>query len=161
MSQVSIDRLRELLDYNPDTGVFTWKVDRGNARAGATAGWLEENGYRRTIVFGKKVKMHRLAWAIAHGEWPEFDIDHVNGIRDDNRISNLRLATRAQNGQNLKRALSNSSHGFLGVKKNGNRWNASINIDRQYIYLGCFRTPELAHQEYLKAKRQIHKFCTI
>ena len=161
-STVSVGRVKELLDYNPETGVFTWKVDNlGNARKNQSAGWLEPNGYSRIGVDKSKLKAHRLAWAMVHGAWPEGDIDHINGIRNDNRIVNLRLATRSQNAQNLKKAMSNSSHGFLGVKKNGNRWNASINLDGEYIYLGCFKTPEIAHSAYLKAKRDIHEFCTI
>jgi len=160
-STVTLERVKELLNYDPETGLFTWLERRGRCRTGDVAGWLEKNGYRRIIVVGKKFKSHRLAWAMFYGTFPELEIDHINGVRDDNRIANLRLATRSQNAQNLKRALSNSSHGFLGVKKNGNRWNASINIDGQYIYLGCFKTPEKAHQEYIEAKRCLHEFCTI
>ncbi len=161
-STVTVERVKELLDYDPETGVFTWKVDRGpKARKGDTAGWLEKSGYLNIRLGKKNYRAHRVAWAVFTGGWPELDIDHINGVRIDNRIANLRLATRSQNAQNLKKAMSNNKHGFLGVKKNGNRWNASINIDKQYIYLGCFKTPERAHQEYLEAKRSLHEFCTI
>ena len=160
-STVSVERVKELLDYNPETGVFTSRDSRGRGVAGSKAGWVEEAGYRKISLGGKKVKAHRLAWFVSFGQWPTTDVDHINGIRDDNRISNLRLATRSQNAQNLKKAMSNSRHGFLGVKKNGNRWNASINLEGEYIYLGCFKTPEIAHSAYLKAKRGIHEFCTI
>lgn len=161
-STVTVERVKELLAYDPETGVFTWRVYRGpKARKGDAAGWLEKDGYLRIGFSNKNFKAHRVAWAITHGEWPEFDIDHINGIRDDNRISNLRLATRSQNAQNLRGPTSLNKTGFLGVRKNGNRWNAVITIDKQYIYLGCFKTPERAHQEYIEAKRVLHEFCTI
>lgn len=160
-STVTVERVKELLDYDPETGIFTWIAKRGRGAAGGVAGWVETTGYRRILVAGKKFKEHRLAWAMVHGEFPNSDIDHINGIRDDNRIVNLRLATRSQNAQNLRGPTSLNKTGFLGVRKNGNRWNAVITIDKQYIYLGCFKTPERAHQEYIEAKRVLHEFCTI
>ena len=161
-STVSIERVKELLSYDPETGVFTWKIDRCHkARKGAAAGSLSESGYLEIRIGKRNFRAHRMAWAVVQGAWPTMQIDHINGVRNDNRIANLRLATRSQNAQNLRKAMSNSSHGFLGVKKNGNRWNASINLEGEYIYLGCFKTPEIAHSAYLKAKRDIHEFCTI
>ena len=160
-STVSVERVKELLDYNPETGVFTWRQNRGRGRVGEVAGWVEREGYRRILVAGKKFKEHRLAWAVVYGEWPDAQVDHINGVRTDNRITNLRLATRSQNAQNLRGPTSLNKHGFLGVRKNGNRWNAVINVDKQHVYLGCFKTPELAHTAYLTAKRDLHEFCTI
>lgn len=160
-STASVDRIKELLSYDTKTGSLTWKSGTGTRWAGCVAGSIEVDGYRRIIIDGRRFRAHRLVWALLNGAWPESDIDHVNGDRDDNRISNLRLATRSQNCQNLRAPLSNNKHGFLGVRKNGNRWNAVITINGRFIYLGCFKTPELAHEEYLKAKRHVHEFCTI
>ena len=160
-STVTIERVKELLAYDPDIGVFTWRQTRGRGYAGAVAGWVEKEGYRRILVDGRKFKEHRLAWAMVYGEFPAEDLDHINGVRSDNRIANLRLATRSQNAQNLRGPTSINRTGFLGVRKNGNRWNAVITLNKITTYLGCFKTPEAAHQEYLKAKRHMHKFCTI
>jgi len=160
-STVTIERIREALSYNKETGIITWGEDSGTRLAGRMAGSIDTSGYRRIVVDGKRFRAHRLVWAMSYGRWPGLHIDHINGVRDDNRISNLRLATFGQNSQNIRAPLSSNKHGFLGVKNNKGRWVATISIDRNFMYLGSFATPELAHEEYLKAKRHVHKFCTI
>ena len=160
-STVSIERINQLLSYNPDTRVITWKEGIGMRWAGCVAGEVNEAGYRLVTINGKRLRAHRIAWAIVNGKWPTLHLDHINGIRDDNRISNLRLVTSGQNSQNIRSPLSSNKHGFLGVKNNKGRWVATISVNRKFMYLGSFATPEIAHEEYLKAKRQVHKFCTI
>ncbi|MFY7913560.1 MAG: HNH endonuclease [Rubrivivax sp.] len=99
---------------------------------------------------------HHIAWAIHHGTWPTFEIDHINGNRSDNRILNLRELPDNQNSQNLRHAKKNSHLGVLGVSQLGNRYVARITVDRQQQYLGLFATSAEAHQAYVAAKRIHH-----
>jgi len=96
-----------------------------------------------------------------YGELPPKYIDHINGVRDDNRITNLRAVTAAGNAENRRRAQKNTASGFLGVARNGNNWQAYIRVNKKPTYLGTFKTPEEAHQAYLAAKRKLHATCTL
>src|SRR5687768_770720 len=109
---LTAEKLRELMDYNPDTGVFLYRKRRGRRSAGLEAGSIVK-GYR-LISLGKQYSAHRLAWLYVYGEWPAGDLDHINCVRDDNRIANLREATDSQNNANRTLAPKNSS-GFKGV----------------------------------------------
>ncbi len=149
-------QLRDQLNYNPATGLFIWRVTKLGAKKGTVAGFRTWNGYWMLCLFRQKVRAHRAAWFYVYGVWPEHDIDHKNGIRDDNRIKNLRTVTRSVNLQNQRKSRSNSSTGFLGVTKHGGIWCAEIKVDGVRHYLGTFKTPELAHEAYLVAKRQLH-----
>lgn len=157
------ERLREVLSYNPETGVFHWKVRAAyHVRIGTVAGSLNSQGYLHTRVDGKRFLNHRLAWLFVHGTWPSGDIDHINGCRSDNRIANLRDVQRSINAQNLRTAQSNNkSTGLLGAYKQGRRWCSIIMIDGKQRYLGTFDTPEEAHTAYLETKRKFHPGCTI
>lgn len=110
-------RLRELLNYDQATGVFVWRVAmRYGVGAGGPAGSMCSNGYLKIKVGGKRLSAHRIAWLFVTGEWPSDMIDHINGVRSDNRFSNLRDASRAVNQQNQRHAQkSNTSTGVLGV----------------------------------------------
>jgi hypothetical protein len=155
--------VREHISYNPETGLFKWRIDVNNkVHAGDIAGVKRGNGYIH-IGFGYRLySAHRLAWEYAHGEIPEgMQIDHINGIRDDNRIENLRLATPTVNRQNLRKALSNSSSGFLGVSPSRGKWRSRIKVSGKFIHLGVYNTPEEAHEAYLVAKRQLHEGNTL
>jgi hypothetical protein len=90
-------RVHELLSYEPRFGYFFWKINRGSSKAGDVAGSVCPDGYRLIKVDGKSYKAHRLAWLMTHGEWPAEQIDHINGVRTDNRIVNLREASKKQN----------------------------------------------------------------
>jgi len=145
VQSVTQDRLKELLDYSPDTGVFVWKVDRKAVKAGDVAGKRHHSGYWNLFVDGKWLMAHRAAWLYVHGVWPDGDIDHINRIRDDNRLCNLRTANRAENCQNQPTRRNNRS-GVTGVlwHKAAKKWVAQISIDRKLRHLGVFDTKELA-----------------
>jgi hypothetical protein len=143
------EHLFALLAYDPATGVFTWKCDRrGKAKAGDIAGSTTAKGYRAIQICKKAHYAHRLAWLFTHGEWPKWEIDHINGDGLDNRICNLREATHIQNAAN-KKVSTKSKTGYPGVwllKKSG-RWQAKIRLQR----LGEFDTQEEAEAAYRAA----------
>lgn len=148
-----IERVRELLDYDPQIGIFRWRNPQSNrVREGTIAGKVGNRGYWRIGIDGRRCLAHRLAWAWFHGYDPQEDVDHINGVRDDNRIANLRIATRSQNLWNSRRHFDNSS-GFKGVSfdKNRRQWQAHICVAGKVIHLGRFSTPEEAHAAYLAA----------
>lgn len=142
-----VEELRALLSYDPETGLFRWKVDRlGSARgvrAGDPAGSPTVNGYIVIGISGKNYKAHRLAWYLVMEVWPPDQIDHKNRVRGDNRIANLRLANKIQNGANMpgRRAAS----GYRGVYRHYNKWKGVIRDDYRLRYLGLFDTPEEAY----------------
>jgi hypothetical protein len=148
---ITAERLRELLHYDPDTGVLTWLVSTGNrVRIGDAAGYARSDGYRGIKVGGQRFLVHRLAWLYVHGEFPSADIDHINGIPDDNRLANLRLATNSQNMGNRRKNANNRS-GFKGVFSDRGKWRAQIKVSGCRHYLGLFDTPADAHAAYLRA----------
>lgn len=154
---VSQERLKELFTYNPNDGLFIRIVGRSgpNARAGDVAGCDNGQGYIRIYVDGAPYKAHRLAWFYMYGEWPG-EIDHVNMDRSDNRISNLRPATRAQNRANTK-AYSNNKSGEKGVSwyKATGKWKAQIQKNGKKVGLGYFETIESASAAYKAASKEM------
>ena len=153
---LSVERLRELLDYSPETGIFTWKIGgHGWRRVGVLAGSQSIKGYQTIGIDGREYAAHRLAWLYVHGEWPEGALDHINRDKADNRIANLRPATYSQNRANR---LGKSASGFKGVywhKKVG-KFQAQIRIEDKRCSLGYFTTAEEAHEAYKTAA--IHHF---
>jgi hypothetical protein len=154
-------RLRELLHYDPLTGLFTRLVAASNAPAGSAAGSLANIGYLRISVDGARYLAHRLAWLYVHGEWPQQEIDHINGDKIDNRIANLRDASRGVNCQNIRAARRDSKTGLLGVYERRGRFTACIEVSGRTVTLGDCATPTEAHAVYLQAKREFHAGCTI
>lgn len=155
---VTAQHVREFLNYNPETGSFIWKhrsVDWfpdnrawriWNTRfAGSSAGSLHSSGYMDIGLFGYPFRAHRLAWVYVHGEWPEHEIDHINGVRDDNRIDNLRDVTSGSNKMNTKKPINNSS-GAIGVMylARAKTWVAQIQFQGRNHHIGLFRTKEAA-----------------
>lgn len=157
-------RLKEVLHYEKTTGIFTYIVSRKTTIIGTVAGSIWD-GYRRIYVEGKPFSAHRLAWLYVYGEWPKYEIDHINGIRDDNRIENLRDVSTSVNQQNVRYGKSDNVSGYLGVSRYKNLkakpWRAQILVSGKMIHLGYFETAEDAGVAYVKAKRIHHIGCTI
>lgn len=156
---LSQERLKELLNYDPKTGLFTWRVRRGMAVAGSVAGNKNQTGYVHIHVDNKPYKAHRLAWLYVHGSFPADLIDHVNGIRDDNRVANLRPVTYSENVENQVRTRANNSLGLAGVYDTGSglkRFRATIRKNGKIAWLKDFSTPEAAHKAYVEKKKELH-----
>jgi hypothetical protein len=146
----SIERVKSLLNYDPDTGIFTWKVARGRVTVGSVAGQINQRWRYRTITIDKnKYYAHRLAWYITTGEDPgELDIDHINHDRDDNRIDNLRLTTRSEN------CLNNGLTPTY-VHKKINTYISQFSLRGKKYYLGCFPTHEEAHETAVQKRNSL------
>ena len=151
---------KEFVSYDPDTGVFRRLKSNGGVEAGSIAGHRHNAGYVAVSIRSKHYLAHRLAWLITYGAWPEGDVDHINGDRADNRLVNLRVATRVQNMQNRKGVGARSKSGLLGASphRDGRRWVAHIRANGKNRYLGLFDTAEQAHQAYMVAKAELHPF---
>lgn len=160
-SNVSLERLRSLLDFDPETGVFKWKVARCNVKAGDVAGSVSlHNGYIELRIDRKLYLGHRLAWLYVHGTWPESQIDHRNKVRSDNRIKNLRPASRCQNAQNTKTPITNTS-GYRGVSwhNQSGKWQVTLIANKRRKFLGLFADKEEGAIAYNnEAKRQCGEF---
>jgi hypothetical protein len=153
--------LRKRFHYDELNGIFTYKVKPcQRMHVGDEAGYTQ-HGYRNIVISGKTYKAHRLAWLYVYGVWPEQCIDHINGDRGDNRISNLRCATISENSQNQRKAKKSNKTGFLGVSPRGRRFKAQISVSGNLKVIGIFDTPEEAHFAYVQRKREIHAACTI
>lgn len=145
--------LRELLDYDPESGEFTWRVSEGKRiKVGDKSGCPNWRGDVRIKIRGRFYLAHRLAWLHVHGEWPPHEIDHINGVRTDNRIANLRQATHQQNSCN-KRRFSNNTSGVKGVTwhRHKQKWQAQIQSHGKNTYLGSFDRIEDAAEAYKRA----------
>ena len=163
MPTLTHKRLLELLHYEPLTGVFTWRVRRNwRCPAGAVAGAVSKRGYRYINIEKNMLQAHRLAVFYVTGEWPALHIDHRHGLRDDNRIAELRELPQAVNNQNIVRPHRDNKTGFLGVvPAPGGRFASFICVRGQRCYLGRFDSAADAHAAYLAAKRELHEGCTI
>ena len=145
-NELTAEKLRELLHYEPETGIFTRKVGSASqVKAGDVAGSPNGRGYLQITVQSRLYRAHRLAWLYVYGSWPEDQIDHINRNRSDNRISNLREVSHKQNHQNKSKP-SNNTSGHPGVcwNKRKSKWVAQITHNQKQIYLGCFNTVEEA-----------------
>lgn len=160
MDELSQARLKELLHYDADTGVFTWRVPiKGSRGNGKQAGTLHRAGYRYIFTFGHKLAEHRLAWLYMYGSFPPHVIDHINGKKDDNRASNIRLATPGENLQNKRKHRVGVS-GKLGVvwHSASNKWQATIKVNRKVKHLGLFSDIEEAAKARQQAELIYHPF---
>lgn len=139
MSNLTQTRVRELLQYDRDTGNFTRRIANGTAKAGDVAGGVLPNGYVQISVDGHPYLGHRLAWFYEYGQWPTEHTDHVDGDRANNRLANLREATAAQNCANTGPQVNNTS-GVKGVywSKIRRKWIAQIGVGRAVKNLGGF-----------------------
>ena len=162
------DMLRQLIDYDPETGLLTWKtrtadvmkpsyVGRWNDRwAGKRIATKDRHGYIFFRLDGFRISAHRAAWAISFDKWPDQDVDHINGVRDDNRLSNLRAVSRHENTKNSSIRSDNKS-GVTGVSwcRARSMWTVRIKADGKYKFLGYFDSKEdaiairlIAQQKY-------------
>jgi hypothetical protein len=145
--------LKELLNYNPETGVFTWKVDKSRtAKTGRIAGRIHYRGYVIICVNGKPYPAHRLAWFYTYGSWPINNIDHLDGNPGYNAIANLRDVTQRENSQN-KQAHRNGKLVGASYNRVSGKWVAQAFVmkNTRKRHIGCFDTELEAHEAYLKA----------
>lgn len=147
---LSQERLKELLDYNPNTGWFIRKRQINNRCAGTIAGSFTEDGYITIGIDGERFLAHRLAWLYIYGEWPSNDIDHKDRDKSNNSINNLRLAIGGINNYN-RDAQINNILGVKGVKRHGNKYIARRTINGHTMYLGLFNSVEEAQRAYDEA----------
>jgi hypothetical protein len=138
-SGLTLDRLHHLLDYNPETGEFTRRVTAGGKPVGSRAGSLNDKGYVKLRIDGHVHAAHRLAWFISTGKWPRFEVDHVDGVRSDNRFSKLREADPTQQARNV-RVYKNNTSGHKGVSwdKEYSKWAARIRINKRLTLIGRY-----------------------
>ena len=159
MADLTAIRLREVLNYDPESGRFR---RRGKHGLRPCPGSVHLSGYVLIRVDCILYRAHRLAWLYMTDAWPDGEVDHVDGARTNNRWANLRIVTHAVNQQNLRGAKANSKVGLLGVDQRGSRFRARIKTEGgRPLYLGSFATAEEAHEAYLLAKRELHEGCTL
>lgn len=157
--RLSLSRAREVLAYNPETGLLTWMITQGKAIAGQQAGTETKGGYLSISIDGLRFPAHRLAWFIHHGEWPPNRLDHNDRNGRHNWISNLRPCDTAENAQNLG-MLKRNKTGFVGVsvRKATGQFRADICHRRRRITIGYFATAEEASAAYKAEKARLHTF---
>lgn len=151
---------QQLIDtflYDPNTGVLRWKRREGQPEAGS----INTEGYIDVTFKGKKYRAHRVAWLITYGKWPDNSVDHINQVKADNRLINLRDVTQAENNRNMQRWSEGrwisrfNTSGCTGVyfRKDRQRWRARIKINSVYRCLGCYATKEEAVAARREAER--------
>jgi hypothetical protein len=143
MAGLTQEKVKRLFSYNPWTGVLTRRVSAGCAKAGSVAGCRYSNGYLNVGIQGKIYKAHRLAWLYVYGSFPKHHTDHIDGVRDNNRIHNLRSVTHRENQKNQKVPCTNTS-GVMGVNwdKPLGKWKAQIMAEGKKKNLGYFNIKE-------------------
>lgn len=154
MRDITPEFLRAVLHYDPMTGNFHWKRARpGHAVLGRRTGDGRRDHYGRICIDGRRYYAHRLAWLYVYGRWPRYLLDHKNGDRGDNRLSNLRECDNQQNCSHgpIKK---NNALGLKGVRRLKNRYTARITVKSVPIFIGSFATPEEAHAAYCAAAAQ-------
>lgn len=151
-------KAKECLSYDPDTGVFKWARDGKIVKAGDVAGGLDKDGYLIITVAGRPIKAHRLAWYFVFGVVPKKTIDHINRIRNDNRICNLREASMLQQMNNIGMLKRNKS-GFVGVfwSKKQQKWQAQLTINNRRYHVGMFNDPNEASIKRSEMKERLFK----
>jgi hypothetical protein len=153
---INLADLKKLITYDTEAGDMYW------VKSGKFAGCKRKDGYVVIRLNGTLYYRHRLAWLYVYGVEPTYTIDHINVIKGDDRLINLRDVPFIVNAQNRKKApKSNKSSGYIGVQRNRDKWQAHITTSGKRMMLGTYATPQEAHQRYIEAKRRLHKGCTI
>lgn len=165
-SNLTAERLRDLLNYNPETGEFSRNKSAGGRKPSSGGIGNLYDGYIRIWIAGKQHKAHRLAWLHYYGFEPDGPIDHINGNRSDNRIANLRVATTRLNTENERYARVTSKTGVLGVsRRRSGKFTAVIRTQLAghtlQLYLGSYASEADAYAVYIEAKRKLHDGCMI
>lgn len=156
---LSADQVRRLLTLNVETGELRWTAAATlGRRTGMVAGSRQAKGYIQIKIGTRVFLAHRLIWFMVHGEWPQGQIDHINGVRTDNALSNLRCVTAAQNKQNIAVTGRKSKSGLVGAIPRLGKWDSRIKLNGISHCLGRFETPEAAHAAYMSAKAELHPF---
>lgn len=145
---LTMERLRELLDYQPETGKFFWKVTTRGTRAGEEAGCVRPIGYRAISIDYTSYYAHRLAWFYMTGEWPKRQVDHKNGDRDDNRIANLADVSVSQNSHNTVKLGPKNTTGYRGVTRYADKFIAQGMIEGKLEAIAMCDTAEEAAEAY-------------
>lgn len=152
---LTLDRLRAAMDYDRDTGKLFWAEKRKGCRVGDEVGAKDVNGYVKTTFEGNWYYVHQLIWFLENdGVWPKGMLDHINGNRSDNRISNLRDVTNSENSHNSTKPGNKSTTGLRGVARYMDKYIAQIMIDGKRTAIGMFDTPEEAHKAYVRFKEK-------
>ena len=153
---LTLEKLKSILNYNKETGIFNWKISMKGTCQGTIAGNTRPDKYQRIVIDGKYYYSHRLAWMYVYGNFPETNIDHINRNPNDNRIKNLRLATTKQNLENTSISKKNKT-GFKGVcwDKQKNKFRASITHNKKLIHIGFFANAKDASVAYDKKASEI------
>lgn len=145
--------LKEHIVYDPTTGVIKYIKKKTYKNRQLR---YDSKGYLMVSIDGKSYRAHRVIWFYMKNSWPENEIDHINGVKDDNRWCNLRDVTLQINQQNRYHANKNNKTKLLGVSVCGNKFRARIIVNKKFIHLGLFNTAIEAHKMYLKAKSEYH-----
>lgn len=163
VDMITQTRLKELLQYDPNTGVFTW-IKSGRGRRANVAGSIGKRGYIEIGIDSNKYLAHRLAWLFVYGHMPLNILDHIDHNTSNNSIDNLRDVSKAENAQNqVKATRSNKSSCLIGVNFHKCRgvYRAAITTNGVKKQIGVFTSAEEAHKAYVKEKRKLHSTCTI
>ncbi len=175
MNELTQEYLKSILNYDPETGIFKWNkkhcehLKKCNCNAfnaqhyNKVAGSINKNGYLEIRINKKHIPLHKIATIIMKGYSYKKETDHINGIKTDNRLINLREANKSENQQNLKNSKKNNKLGMLGVcyRKHAKAYCAQITLNYKNKFLGYFETKEEASEAYIKAKRELHEFNTL
>lgn len=156
-NEMDIAYLNKIFKFDAESGVLVWRVSSARAQAGVVAGTVTREGYVSIGHKGTQYQAHRIVWAMHYGEWPSSDIDHINGVKSDNRISNLRLCNDIQNQRNVNKKCNGRHSKHKGVDRHKSRWRARIRTgDGKRLDLGYFHTEEEAAAAYAEAARKFH-----